>query len=834
MASLTVGDARHRARTIAVERYVVDLDLTRGGETFGSTTTIRFRCTSPGSSTFLDVRPETLHRVRLNGEDLDVDLLRDGRLRLAGLQHDNEVEVCADMAYSHDGEGLHRAVDAADGRAYVYAMSFLDAAPRIFACFDQPDLKAPYSLTVSTPADWTVVGNGAARPVSTGRWQVSETRPLSTYFVTLVAGPYHSVRSEHDGIPLGLHVKQSLAEHLDRDAEEILRVTGQAFDEYHRLFGIRYPFGEYHQAFVPEFNAGAMENPGCVTFRDQMVFRSRVTDGERGDRARTIVHEMAHQWFGDLVTMTWWDDLWLNESFAEFMTHRVCADATDFTDAWVDFAFSRKRWGMTADQRPTTHPVAGNGAADAASALTDFDGISYAKGAAVLKQLNAHLGDDVFLGGVRRHIERHAYGNATLADLLAAWGDAGAPDIHRWAGQWLRTAGVDTLHVSGGGAGAHDSETVLHRTPPPGFPADRPHTLTVAELHADGSAEQVRMQVHSDLTPVPLRTRATEPVLVADVHDDTWAKVRLDDTTVAALPALLPRIGDPVTRAVVWNSLTYAVDDAVLDPQVMLDVLAAALPHEQQDLALSSMLGWATTTLRGRYLPHGAADERVAALAEAVLRRAAPGGGAQIAAARAVARSAVAPDVLAGWLDGDAPPGLTVDADMRWTVLQRLSVLGAVDRAALDAELARDRSTEGAVHAARCRAALPTPDAKAAAWKLVTQDTEASNYVLYATCEGFWQPEQPELTKSYVRRYFDEIPATAGLRSGWVVSETAKLAYPVYAVAADTVRLAEEVLGDDLDVGVRRSIADRTHDLRRAVEVRRRFSEPAGPSPHGT
>jgi len=822
MPSLTVSDARRRSRTIAVDRYVLDLDLTRGPDTFGSTTSVRFRRLGPEDTTFLDVRPQALHRVRLNGEDVDVSQLQDGRLRLSGLQERNELEVWADMAYSHDGEGLHRAVDAADGNTYVYAMSFLDAAPRIFACFDQPDLKAPYRVAVTTPAEWTVVGNGAARPVGEGRWQLAETRPLSTYFVTLVAGPYHSVRDEHDGIPLGLHVKQSLAAHLDRDAEELLTVTRQSFDEYHRLFGVRYPFGEYHQAFVPEFNAGAMENPGCVTFRDQLVFRSRVTDGERGNRARTIVHEMAHQWFGDLVTMTWWDDLWLNESFAEFMCHRVCSDATDFDDAWVDFAFTRKRWGMIADQRPTTHPVAGNGAADTASALSDFDGISYAKGAAVLKQLNAHLRDDVFLGGVRRHIERHAYGNAGLTDLLGSWSEAGAADVHGWARQWLRQPGVDTVtlaprdDVAGG--------IVLHRTPPAGFPARRPHTLTVAELGPEGSQQQTTVHVADDTTPVDLVAKSDQPVLVADAHDDTWAKVRLDANTVAALPRLLPAVDDPVTRAVLWNSLTYAVDDAELNPHTMLATLVAALPHERQDVALSAMLGWVVTNLRGRYLPSGPDDEPIAVLAEEVLQHAAPGSGAQIAAARAVAATAVDPEGLAGWLEGKAPAGLTVDADMRWTVLHRLCVLAAAGQDTVQAELERDRSAEGRVHAARCRAAIPSEETKSQAWQLITRDTHASNYVLYATCDGFWSPEHAEVTRPYVQRYFEEVPRTARIRSGWVVSETARLAYPVFEVAESTVELAEQALDGDLAAGVRRAIADRTHDLRRAVAVRRRFA----------
>jgi len=829
MPSLTVSDARRRARTITVDRYLLDLDLTRGPDTFGSTTSVRFRRIGPEDATFLDVRPQTLHRVRLNGEDLDVSRLQDGRLLLRGLQEHNELEVWADMAYSHDGEGLHRAVDAADGNAYVYAMSFLDAAPRIFACFDQPDLKAAYSVAVTAPPEWTVVGNGAARPVSAGRWQLAETKPLSTYFVALVAGPYHSVRDEHDGIPLGLHVKQSLAPHLDRDAEELLTVTRQAFDEYHRLFGIRYPFGEYHQAFVPEFNAGAMENPGCVTFRDELVFRSRVTDAERGNRARTVVHEMAHQWFGDLVTMTWWDDLWLNESFAEFMCHRVCSDATAFDDAWLAFAFTRKRWGMVADRRPTTHPVAGNGAADTASALSDFDGISYAKGAAVLKQLNAHLGDEVFLSGVRRHIERHAYGNAGLTDLLDSWSEAGAADVHGWARQWLRQPGVDTVSLQTRDDAADG--IVLHRTPPAAFPAQRPHTLTVAELGPDGPHQQATVHIADDTTPVDLVAKSDRPVLVADAHDDTWAKVRLDANTVAALPSLLPSVENPVTRAVLWNSLTYAVEDAELDPRTMLATLMAALPHERHDVALSAMLGWVVTNLRGRYLPPGPDDERVAALADTVLQNSAPGSGAQIAAARAAAATAVDPDELAGWLHGRAPDGLTLDADMRWTVLHRLCVLGAAGQDAVQSELALDRSAEGRVHAARCRAAIPGEQTKSEAWRLITQDTDVSNYVLYATCDGFWSPEHAEVTRAYVDRYFEEVPRTTRIRSGWVVSETARLAYPVFAVGEATVELAEQALDGDLAAGVRRAIADRTHDLRRAVAIRRRFAEPERASP---
>ncbi|MDQ1745311.1 MAG: aminopeptidase, partial [Pseudonocardiales bacterium] len=450
MPSLTRTEAVERAALLTVRNYRIALDLTGTGGEFGSDTTIEFSATDSTASTFLDLRARRVLSVQLNGEPVDPAGLVDGRLPLTGLRADNTLRVRALMSYSTDGEGIHRHVDPADGRTYLYAMSFLDAAPRWFACFDQPDLKASFDIEVRCPADWSVIGNGSATRLAPGSWRLAGTRPLATYFVTLIAGPYASIIAEHDGIALGLHARASLAPYLRAEAPELLGLTTAALDRYHELFGIRYPFGEYHQAFVPDFNAGAMENPGCVTLRDQFLYRSAATRGQRTDRASTIAHEMAHMWFGDLVTMRWWDDLWLNESFAEYMGYRVCAAMTGKQSglaelAWIEFGLHRKDWGRVADQAPSNHPVAGNGSEDAAAALADFDGISYAKGASVLKQLAAHLGDEVFFAGLRRHFERHRFGNAEFADLISAWTDAGAVDLERWAEVWLRTSGLDTL-----------------------------------------------------------------------------------------------------------------------------------------------------------------------------------------------------------------------------------------------------------------------------------------------------------------------------------------------------------------------------------------------------
>ncbi|GAB2643711.1 aminopeptidase N [Kribbella swartbergensis] len=818
MPSLTVDGARTRAAALSVQSYDVDLDLTQGERTFGSATTIRF--TASGPSTWVDVKPDELISVTLNGTAVDVAGLNDGRLELTGLQPDNELVVVASMLYSHDGEGLHRAVDAADGLVYTYAMSFLDAAPRIFACFDQPDLKAPYRMKVTAPPEWLVLGNGAATQVSPGRWELAETPPLSTYFVTVVAGPYHQITDSHDGIPLSVVARQSLKEALEREAEDIFTVTKQSFDEYHRMFGYRYPFGEYHQAFVPEFNAGAMENPGCVTFRDPLVFRSAVTDGERSNRARTVVHEMAHQWFGDIVTMEWWNDLWLNESFAEYMAHRVSTEATKYTDNWIDFAFIRKWWGLQADQRSSTHPVAADAVKDALASLDDFDGISYAKGAAVLKQLAAYLGDDVFLAGVRAHIESNQFANATFADLVAKWTEAGAVDLETWARNWLRTPGLDTISASRTGTGI-----TLRRVAPADFPASRPHKFTVGGYDADGRGTTVDVLLDADEVRVELDPSVA--VVIPDAGDDTWAKIRLDAESLANLPSVLPKISDGVTRAVVLNSIRDAVADAELDPKLGFDVLVGMLPHETSDIAVGTMVGWANSHLLGIYLPYEPYRGQLAEALGARLRTAPAGSSLQLAVARGYVRFTDEVDVLRGWLNGDGvPQGLAMDADLRWTVLLQLARLGAVGDPEIDAELERDTSSEGVVHATRCRAALPTPQAKERAWTLIMTDADVANYELYAACEGFWHPGQLELTAPYVDRYFAEIAGTEKLRSGWVVAQSTKLAFPRYAVEQAIVSRASDLVADEsIAAGIRRSVGDSVDDLKRALAVRSAFGE---------
>jgi aminopeptidase N len=835
MPSLTRTEATERATLLMVESYDVVLDLTAGHSHFGSTTTIRFRAARPDASTFVEVKPARLIAARLNGASLDPATLRDNRLPLAGLTTDNTLVIEAEMAYSNTGEGLHRFVDPADGETYLYAMSFLDDAPRIFAAFDQPDLKAPVTLTVTAPPQWTVAANGqVAGADPDGRWRFAATPPLATYFVSLIAGPYHARHDEHGGMPLGLYCRRSLAEYLDKDVDEIFTITRQCLDRFHELFGVRYPFGKYDQAFVPEFNAGAMENPGLVTIRDDYVFRSAVTDSQRELRATTIAHEMAHMWFGDLVTMRWWDDLWLNESFAEYLGTRVTAEATRFERAWTTFGMRRKAWGYAADQRPSTHPVAPQEVGDAAQALLNFDGISYAKGAAVLRQLVAWVGDDPFLAGLRAHFEAHRFGNATLADLLAALSDASGRDLSAWAEVWLRRAQVNTLHaeVAVDGDGRYTDVTVA-QTAPAGHPVLRPQRIGLGLYDRDGAGVRLRERLDVDLEPTVdggrtriarLRGERAADLLLLNDGDLTFAKVRLDAASAAAVPLILPALDDPLARAVLWGETLDAVTDGQRPVAELVTLILAALPAETEVVVVEDVLRL-SRRLINTYLD---ADSRLAALGhvaqacDRLLAGAPPGGSLQLAATRGLIASSTDVARLAAWLDDrGVPAGVVVDQDLRWELLYRLAVLGAVGEPQVEAELAGDRSATGAEWAARGQAALPDAAAKERAWKIITTNTTLSNRLIEARAQGFWQPEQDALTSSYVERYFAEMPAMAKMRTAWVADRVAKLAFPQYAVAPQTRRSAAVLLArDDLEPGLRRAVTDADDDLGRALAAR--------------
>ncbi|WP_338695494.1 aminopeptidase N [Streptomyces sp. Q6] len=827
MPVLTRDEAQNRARLIDVERYTVDLDLTTGADTFGSRTVIRFTAHTPGD-TFVELKPDALRSVTLDGQPLDPATLDGNRLPLTGLtEGTHELRLDTVMRYSHTGEGMHRFTDPTDGETYVYTQLFMEDVQRVFAAFDQPDLKAVFDLTVKAPEGWTVLANGVTEHLGEGTWQAATTPLLSTYLVAVAAGPWHSVRTEHRGLPFGLHCRRSLAPYLDADADELLDVTRACFDRYHEKFQEPYPFDSYDQAFVPEFNAGAMENPGLVTFRDEFVYRSAVTDTERQTRAMVIAHEMAHMWFGDLVTLQWWDDIWLNESFAEYMGYQTLTEATRFTDTWVDFGVARKSWGYDADQRPSTHPVAPEAVPDTASALLNFDGISYAKGASALRQLVTWLGEKDFLAGINTHFERHKFANATLADFIDSLAHHTERDVHAWAEAWLGTTGVDTLTARV----TDDTDTswtlALDRT------GSRPHRVAVGLYDrdpADPHAFVLRERVDVDVPGEPTAFRGPRPALIVPNDQDlTYAKVRLDPASEEAALRGLSGVPDPLTRAVLWNALRDMVRDGDLEPAAYLEAAAAHLP-EESDLALvQGVLAFAHTQVADRYsgpVDRPAALTLLTALCEELLRRTEDGSdsGLRLTAVRHVIDTAQHADTIRGWYDNGVPGGPELDPELRWRILARMSVLGAVDDAVIDAELAHDPSATGQEGAARCRAALPDPQAKDAAWDaLFTTDPgqELSNYLFTATAQGFWQPEQADLLRRYVPRYFSDAPALADRRGPAIADAAGRYAFPVYAIDADTLSLGEKCLTHGAPTpALRRKLVDQLDDLARAAKVR--------------
>ncbi len=719
---------------------------------------------------------------------------------------------------------MHRFTDPSDGETYVYTQMFMDDVQRVLAAFDQPDLKAVFEVSVQAPEGWTVLANGITEHKGGGLWQAAPTPLISTYLVAVAAGPWHSVRTEHRGLPFGIHCRRSLAPHLEADAEEILDVTRACFDRYHEKFEEPYPFDSYDQAFVPEFNAGAMENPGLVTFRDDFVYRSAVTDTERQTRAMVIAHEMAHMWFGDLVTLKWWDDIWLNESFAEYMGYQTTAEATRFSGPWTEFGVTRKAWGYDADQRPTTHPVAPENVDDTASALLNFDGISYAKGASALRQLAAWLGEKDFLAGINTHFARHRFGNATLADFIDSLASATERDVPAWADSWLRTTGVDKLTPLLAPADGACTLTV-DRT------GRRPHRLT-AGLYDHDVADEGRLVLRERLdldvplsAPHPIGKRPA--LLVLNDGDLTYAKVRFDPGSFQAVRAGLSGLPDPLTRAVVWNALRDAVRDGELPPAGYLETARAHLPRETDLALVQGVLAFASGQIADQYLTpedRPAALSTLTALCRDLLRRTEDGDnpGLRLIAVRHLISAAAHPDTIAAWLaDGTVPGGPELDPELRWRILGRLAALGATDEAAIAAELERDPSATGQEGAARCRAALPDPEAKRTAWEAMFAGDELSNYLFTATAQGFWQPEQAELVRQYVPRFYTDAVAVSARRGPAIAVAAGRWAFPAHAVDTENLRLGEACLqGADPTPALRRTLADRLDDLARALRVR--------------
>jgi aminopeptidase N len=824
MPSLRRTEAATRASLLTVTSYALDLDLTTGPHTFTSRTTVTFTAARAGATTFLDVKPEVLHSAVLNGRPLDVGTLADGRLPLPDLAADNELVVLADMRYSHECEGLHRYIDPADGNVYLYAFAYLENAPRIFACFDQPDLKAPVTITVTAEPGWQVFGNTRGSSDDAGRWRLASTAPLPPYLITVAAGPYAEVTREHAGVRLAMRCRASLVEALRDELDELFQVTGQCLDEFHRLFGVPYPFGAFDQVFVPELAALSLDHPGCVLLREQYLFGPTATDSERETRAVVIAHGMSLMWMAGLVTSAWWDDLWLGQAFADYMAHRVPSEVTRFTGPPTTFAVRRTAQAIVADQRASTHPVCLDGP-DVQSVLMDLDRISYFKGHAVLRQLATRVGTDALRAGLQTYFARHAYGSATFADFLAALGEAVGTDLTAWADSWLRTSNVNTLAAGISVADGRIAEAVIEQSAPGTHPVLRPHTLDVGLYQQDGTRHVVRVELAGARTEVPqLVGRPAPALLLLNDGDLTYAKIRFDARSQAALPDLLPRL-TPVNRAMVWCALLMSVQDGAFSAGAYLDLVTRMVGDEPQLSILTEVLEHAKKDVLDRFIDPTVRPAAVATLASACRSRLsdlAEGDERRTVLLRALLELTSDVPVLRGWLAGTCPPtGDPFDADLSWRVRYRLAVLGELSEHEILAALDADPTTRGEQYTARCRAARPDGAAKAAAWQAITTDADLSNYRLWALADGFWQPEQAELTAPYVERFFADMPAAAWLRGDMALDHLVRFLYPHHAGTEDTVRLAEGLLArDDLSVPLRRKVADATDDLRRVVAVR--------------
>ncbi|WP_067477618.1 aminopeptidase N [Actinomadura hibisca] len=811
--NLTRDEARERARLLTVESYTVELDLTTGPERFGSTTVVRFGCAEPGVGTFVDLHGGVVHEVTLNGTALnpasyDADK---GRIPLPSLAADNELRVVAEATYSRSGEGLHRFVDPVDQSVYLYSQFETADAHRMYTCFDQPDLKATFELSVKAPEDWQVVTNEAAVQEGGGAWRFAPTPRISTYITALVAGPYHVVRDEYrrpDGsvIPLGVFCRASLAEHLDADA--IVDVTRQGFAFFERVFDQPYPFAKYDQLFVPEFNAGAMENAGCVTFLEDYVFRSRVTDAAYERRAETILHEMAHMWFGDLVTMRWWDDLWLNESFATYMSVLCQAEATKWKSAWTTFANLEKAWAYRQDQLPSTHPIAAD-IPDIRAVEVNFDGITYAKGASVLKQLVAYVGLENFLEGVRRYFQRHAWGNTVLADLLDALEEtSGRGDLANWSKEWLETAEVNTLRpvyeVDGEG---NFTSFVVQQEAKPDYPTLRSHRVAIGLYDRTGEGIVRRKRVELDVvgarTEVPELVGEKRPDLVLVNDDDlTYAKVRLDDHSLKTLVEGIGDIRESLPRALCWSAAWDMTRDAEMATRDYVKLVVSGI-RGVTDIAVTQTLLRQARTAVQQYADPAWRSTGLTLMADALYdlaREAEAGSDFQLAYVQAFTASAASDEHLGfvrGLLDGSQTlAGLTVDTDLRWALLRRLVVTGKADLAEIEAELKRDPTAAGERHAAACRAAIPTAQAKAAAWAGVISG-ELPNAVFRATLGGFVEPDQAELLVPYVDKYFGEVGRIWKEWSSDMSQTFAEVAYPFLVIEQSTIDRTESYIAEE-------------------------------------
>ncbi len=832
---LTRVEAEARAARVRHVSYDLHINMTRGAATYQGDVTVHFDV-DPGDPLFLDFRGKQIERLEVNGQTLAPDW-NGVRLALpeAVLRPHTVVRVVYENAYDHTGDGLHQFIDPEDGQEYVYTNFEPFDAHRLFPCFDQPDIKATYALTVTAPAEWQVISNSRqvhGEPTDDGRVtrRFERTKPFSTYLFALVAGPYHVVRDTYRDIPLGLFCRKSLVKYFD--ADELFLLTKQGLAFYEDFFGYPYPFGKYDQVFVPEFNAGAMENVACVTYNERHIFRDPPTDNQRQNRAETLLHEMAHMWFGDLVTMRWWNDLWLNESFATYMAYLALVSATRFTRAWTDFNAGMKAWAYRQDQLVTTHPIAGS-VEDTDQTFLNFDGITYGKGAAVLKQLAAAIGPEAFRAGMRRYFQRYAFGNATLAQFLDALQEGSGRDLHAWARLWLETASLNTLSVDWQQENGRITRLRVLQTAPEEYPVLRPHHIEIAlgREAPDGrvAVEALPADVDGPETDVPTAVGRPAPRFVFPNHNDlTYAKVNLDPVSLAYVREHLDGIEDPLLRQLLWSALWDMVRDQQLKSTDFI-TLACEKVHHETDLELVEAIIARCQGALARYVPDDRRREMFHRFFTAAWQalRTAPPGDAQIIWARALIAAAQPGedlDLVIALADGrESVPGLSVDQEMRWEIVAKCMAYAVPDaRERLAAERQRDPSDRGQRAALRAEVSAPDPAVKAAAWERFHGEGYGSLYLTAAAMSGFHWYAQRDLLAPYVEAFFERVFGIFETRDKEFAQTYFVHLFPGYRVERPVLTRSERLLAEvgERNTLLRRMLREANDDLLRAIRCR--------------
>ena len=831
---LTEADASARAERGSDCRYELALDLTKGAPTYRGDVTIAFALEGAGDVT-LNFRGKRIERLALNGAEAPFAWLgRELTLPASALGPRNTLRIEYENDYDHGGDGFHQFIDPEDGEEYLYTNFEPFDAHRLFPCFDQPDIKARYRLTVTAPAEWTLTANAreaAAETLADGRIrrEYEETPPFSTYLFALIAGPYHVASEEHEGVPLGLLCRKSMAQYLDTD--ELFTITRQGLDFFGEFFDYPYAFGKYDQIFVPEFNHGAMENVGAVTFNESMVYRDPPTENQRRRRAEVILHEMAHMWFGNLVTMRWWNDLWLNESFATYMSYLAMEGATRFQSGWQDFNNGIKNWAYRQDQLVTTHPIAGT-VRDTDETFLNFDGITYGKGASVLKQLVATIGLDGFREGMRRYFRTYDYGNASLRDFLGSLEEGSGRELGEWSRLWLETASLNTIRAQWESDGERLTSLELSQTAPADYPTIRPHTLETGLLTDDGAAtaiEAVPAVLEGERAEVEAARGRARPALVyPNFNDHAYAKIALDDESVAWAREHIERVGDDLLRQQLWSTLWSMVRDQQLKSTDFLAIVREKIGFERNTELVDSVLGHAANA-QGRYAP---ADRREAEgrLLFATAREgllAAPDADTRIIWGRALVGFAAHPDDLAylGRLaDGEETvPDFELDQDMRWGVAARHvahGLPGAAERVA--AEAGRDPSDRGQRAQLRCGTAPPDAGVKAEAWARFTGEGYGSVYLNRAAMSGFNWTHQADLLAPYVDAFFERAGGIFAERDREFATVFYGGLFPGYRVERDTLDRARALLDatPEEQAVLQRMLRESIDDLGRAIACR--------------